>query len=122
MKNFPSFNPPPSLPVISRTITIYKLWHEFLLNFPKGSRYSLGIKIDNLIIETVELILTASRLPKNQKLPYLQKANSKLDLLKFFLQLAWEIKSLDDRKYIILSEHLNEIGRMLGGWQRQLSN
>ncbi|MBU1178752.1 four helix bundle protein, partial [Patescibacteria group bacterium] len=54
-----------------------------------------------------ESIFIASRLNKEQKLPFLQKANSKLDLLKFFLQISWEIKFLDNKKYIILSEHLN---------------
>lgn len=32
----------------------------------------------------------------------------------------WETKSIDDKKYISLSEHLNEIGKMLGGWIGQL--
>ena len=73
-------------------------------------------------MEIIEYIFIASHLPKNQKLPYLQKASAKLDLLKFFLQISWEIKSLDNKKYIILFEHLDEIGRMLGGWQRQLLN
>ena len=45
---------------------------------------------------------------------------SKLDLLKFFTQISWEMKSLDNKKYVTLSELLNEIGRMLGGWNRQL--
>lgn len=40
-------------------------------------------------------------------------------MLKFFLRVAWEIKSLDNKKYIIISEHLEEIGKMLGGWQKQ---
>jgi hypothetical protein len=79
----------------------------------------LGIKIDTLFIETTELIFTASRLARDQKLPFLQKASAKLDMLKFFLQISWEIKSLDNKKYIILSEHLDEIGKMLGGWQKQ---
>lgn len=89
---------------------------------PKTARYSLGIKIDNLFIETTELIFIASRLNKEKKLPYLEKASGKLDLLKFFLQIAWEIKSLDNKKYIILSEHLNEIGKMLGGWKKGLES
>jgi hypothetical protein len=76
----------------------------------------LGIKIDRLFIETTEYIFVASRMAKDQKLPYLQKASAKLDMLKFFLQISWEIKSLDSKKYIILSEHLDEIGKMLGGW------
>jgi hypothetical protein len=79
----------------------------------------LGIKIDRLFIETTEYIFIASRMSKDQKLPYLQKASSKLDMLKFFLQISWEIKSIDSKKYIILSEHLDEIGKMLGGWQKQ---
>ena len=54
-------------------------------------------------------------------MPYVQKAIAKLDLIKFFLQITWEIKALDNKKYIILSEKLNEIGKMLGGWYRQLS-
>lgn len=72
-----------------------------------------------MFIETTEYIFIASRLAREQKLPFLQKASAKLDLLKFFLQIAWEIKSLDNKKYIALSECLNEIGKMLGGWQKQ---
>ena len=113
--------PPPraNLSIIQKLIAFYKLWHKFLPHIPKTSRYTLGIKIDRLIIETTEFIFIASRSDREQKSPFLQKAANKLDVLKFFLQIAWEIKSLDNKKYIILSEHLNEIGRMLGGWSRQ---
>jgi len=46
--------------------------------------------------------------------------NPDIDVLKFFLQVAWEIKALDNKKFIELSEKLIEIGRMLGGWNKQL--
>ena len=88
--------------------------------FPKPVRHTLGGKIDSLFIEIVELVLTASRLSKNQKLPLVDRASIKLDALKFFLEIAWEIKLLDNRKYIFLSEKLDEIGRMLGGWLKNL--
>jgi len=65
-------------------------------------------------------LLNASHASKNNKLIHLNIANQKLDLCKFFLQLAWEIKILNDKKYISLSEPLQDIGRMLGGWIRQL--
>lgn len=32
----------------------------------------------------------------------------------------WETKSLDDKKYIYLSTKLEEIGKMLGGWNGQI--
>jgi len=34
--------------------------------------------------------------------------------------LLWETKSLRDKKYIALSTKLDEVGKMLGGWQGQL--
>jgi len=33
----------------------------------------------------------------------------------------WETKSVDNKKYIELSTRLNEIGKMTGGWNGQLS-
>ena len=34
--------------------------------------------------------------------------------------ILWETKSLDNKKYIVLSEKIQEIGRMLGGWHGQV--
>ena len=113
--------PPPvrtNLPIIQKLVEIYKLWDEFKNHFPKKSRYTLGAKIDTLFIDIIELLFVASYLGKEQKLPYLQKAGGKLDLLKFFLQIAWELKMIDNDRYITLSKQLDEIGRMIGGWIR----
>lgn len=122
--NFHTSNPPPDgiLPILQKLVAAYKLWQSYLPHFPKTSRYTLGEKIDSLFIETVENIVIASYLSKQEKLPYLKQALLKLDVLKFFLQVAWEIKALDTKKYIILSEHLNEVGKMLGGWRKGLEN
>lgn len=70
-------------------------------------------------MEVVELLYLASYLNKEQKLPYLQKAIPRLDLLKFFLQVAWELEELENKRYIALSEYIDEVGRMLGGWVRK---
>jgi len=105
-----------SLSLTQKLISVYKLWHEFFPHFPKDSRYTPGNRIDSLFLETVEFIVGGSYLDRIEKLIYLKRASSKLDLLKFFLQVAWEIKSLDNRRYISISEKLDEAGRMLGGW------
>ena len=111
-----------NLSILERLISVYKLWHEFVQHFPKKFKYTLGNKIDFLFIETLDFIFTASHIARDQKLPIIQKASTKLDLLKFFLQISWELKALDNRHYILLSEPLNEIGRMMGGWIRQVEN
>lgn len=118
--NFHNQNSNLDLPIIHKLIGGYKLWQEFLPNFPKTSRYSLGAKIDSLFIEMLELIFIACYTKRGQKLSHIENAIIKLDLLKFFLRISWEIKALDNKKYTVLSEQLDEIGRMIGGWAKQL--
>jgi hypothetical protein len=119
--------PPPNaifsannLPVLQKTSDAYKLWQNILTTFPKVLKYSLGQKIDSGLIDAIELILTAGFAAKNHKLAIVQKASIKLDAVKFFLQIAWELKALDNKKFAAISVPLVEIGKMLGGWQKQL--
>ncbi|MEK9158228.1 MAG: four helix bundle protein [Patescibacteria group bacterium] len=100
-------------------IVAYKLWHGYWIRFPKHTKFSLGSKIDSLFLETAEQLFIASHKTKEQKIYYLEKASERFDLLKFILQISWEIGSIDIKKYIALSEKLSEIGKMLGGWQKQ---
>ena len=103
---------------MQKIVSIYKLWNEFKDHFPKKSRLTLGLKIDECFLAILEALFTASYLNKQEKLTYLKRASIKLDLLKSFLQISWEIKNLDNKKYAMLSLPLNEIGKMLGGWIR----
>ena len=106
--------------ILQHLVAAYKLWHEIKIHIQKSSKYTLGEKIDNLFIETLELMFVAQYLPKGQKLPALQKGNTKFDTLKFFLMILWETGDLGRKQYGLLSERLNEIGKMLGGWLRKL--
>ena len=120
-----SSNPPPAnqfgLSIIQKLVGAYKLWHEFVPDLPKNSRYTLGQKIDFLFLDVIENTIKAGYSGKIEKEIFLKRGSVKLDLLKFFLQLSWQIKSLEDKKYIRLSEKLDEIGRMLGGWIKYLN-
>ncbi|OGZ30502.1 MAG: hypothetical protein A2931_00250 [Candidatus Niyogibacteria bacterium RIFCSPLOWO2_01_FULL_45_48] len=109
------------MPIVERFIAVYKLWDEFRDDFPKKTRYTLGEKIDEYFIQIIELLFIASYLVKQEKIPYLRRASVKLDSLKLFLRISWELKVLDNKKFILLSEHLDEMGKMLGGWERQLT-
>lgn len=60
--------------------------------------------------------------PRTEKMPHLKKAVTKLDCLKIFLNVAWEIKVLDDKRYIALSDTLTEPGKMIGGWHKELQS
>ena len=89
---------------------------------PRLSRYTLGVKIDELFINILELALTAQYTKREEKLIFLQQLNRKFDTLKFFITLLWEAKGLDATQYGQLSQNLTTVGKMLGKWLQLFKN
>jgi hypothetical protein len=99
---------------------VYIIWYEYYQIIPKNHRHTLGQKIDSLFVEIIEGISIASFLNKTEKIPWINFSIRKLDTLKILLMILWETKSLESKKYILLSTKLDDIGKMLGGWNRQI--
>lgn len=115
--------PPPArhlLPLLEKVKGAYLLWYSYYQILPKLHRHSLGQRIDDLFIETIEMIAAASFLSKEEKFPYVRTAVRKVDTINVLMMVLWETKSLDNKKYAALSEKLIEVGKMLGGWSGQL--
>ena len=108
------------LPLLQKTKDAYLLWYSYYQTLPKTHRHSLGQRVDTLFVEIIEALATASFLAREEKQPYVRLAIRKVDTLKIFLMILWETKSLDNTKYIALSLKVDELGRMLGGWNGQL--
>jgi len=87
-------------------------------HFPKIGRYTLGVKVDDLFIDCLSHALRARYSNGDVKYQYIDKLVISFDSLKFFLQVLWDLKILDNSKYSYLSQHLAEIGKMIGGWQK----
>ena len=68
----------------------------------------------------MEITFASVYLVVDQKILMLSRTISKLDKLKFFLQLSWESKLIKTDKYADISTNLEEIGRQLGGWRNGL--
>jgi hypothetical protein len=108
------------VPILQELKEIYKLWHGAYLHVPRLSRYSIGAKIDTLFIELIELALEASYSKQEQKLTLLEQMSKKLDTLKYFLTVLWEMKGIEHNRYGHIATKLSTIGRMLGGWIKGL--
>lgn len=116
------YHPPqrllPVLQILKRT---YLFWFECYEKLPKTTKYSIGQRVDTLFVETIEMIFTAAFLKPEEKLPYVKVAIRKCDAIKFFLLIIFETNTMEQNKFIALSEPLAEVGRMLGGWHGQLT-
>lgn len=104
------------LPVLHKLKAAYLDWFASYSTLAKIHRFTIGRRIDDLLIECVELVSAAGFAKNLEKIPDIRLAIRKLDTTKLLLLILWETKSLDDRKYTALSVRLEEIGQNLGGW------
>ena len=114
--------PPPNhfnVPILHKITGLYKLFHKCLILFPKHEKYTLGQKIENTILETLELILLAAYSSIYKK-EILRKANNKIDFLKYLIRIAHEINLIKLKHYVMLEQIIIEIGKMLGGWRKSV--
>jgi len=98
MDNLHNITKPIEIPLVTKSIELYKIFYQYLELFPKKDKYALGAKCEKYLLETLELFLAAGGAPLLDK----------------------KLKMLDIKKYIELQKYLQEIGRMLGGWQKSL--
>lgn len=113
---------PKLIPVVLKLKDAYGLWQHYLTHFPKANRFTLGSKIDEVFLHAIEYCFLASYSAHAEKIILVSRCIARVDLLKLLLQLAWEMQAVDTNKYVHLSEYLAEVGRMLGGWRKQLQN
>ena len=116
----PKATPPRTLPVLTQLKSVYILWSVPYAKLPKTAKYSLGLKIDSLFIDAIEAISIAAFLGRTEKLPQVRRAVARVDTLKVFLQLLWDMKLIDTKHYAEITEKLAGVGKMLGGWYGQL--
>ncbi|MBI5004168.1 four helix bundle protein [Candidatus Kaiserbacteria bacterium] len=105
-------------PIFKKTYDLYKTFYGYRADISRQDRYTIWQKCESLILEILEAVLLAGHIGKAEKLPVLENASSRLNLLRVFIRLMSDVKAIDNKKYVILQSDIDEIGRMLGGWIR----
>ena len=108
------------IPLVHKAYDLYKSLHELQAAIPKMERYTLWQRAENRALDILEGLLCVGYLPQDKRATQLIQVSSDVDVLRMFLRLAYDIKSINQKKYITLQAVLDEIGRMLGGWMKSL--
>lgn len=108
------------LTVFQKTYDLYVLLHTLIKKFPKHDQYTLGEQCKNTTLLMLESIIMAGNAKREWKIPPLDTALTKLELLKIFLRLACETACISQKQYTDTQTRLQEIGRMLGGWKKSI--
>lgn len=106
------------IPIIQKANDLYKVFHEYRKLVSKNDRHTIFERVDNTIVETISCFLQAGYVQPIDRARVLEKASLNLNLIRFFIRLMKEIRSIDNKKYVELQTIIDEIGRMLGGWIR----
>lgn len=102
------------IPVVQRSYDLCADLYDYVNRFPRSQRTLLGRVILDEALRMLALLTVANR--RHKKGESLAEASGRLDSLRITLRLSMRLGFLSHGGYERLSEVVDEIGRMLGGW------
>jgi len=106
---------------LQKCTDLYEQITDFTNKFPKPLRYTLGQKIDNLLLHTIQNIIQAEIDYSIKKDAALNSALINTETLKILIRLAVNKKILKETVYFSFASNLIEIQKMLNGWRKSLA-
>lgn len=98
------------------------MWLAIVPHMPKGSRYTIGTRIEERFLDLLEETYIAYFTAKDSKSAKLAECILILDTLKFLISVAWEGKLVSNKQFEDIGLKLDEVGKMFGGWRKSLDN
>ena len=99
----------------------YSAWRydiEYLIDlcgkYPKNVRFTLCDRIINISLDVLEAIIEA--IYAKQKTDILRHANLYIEKIRALLQISVNKHYISLQQYEHISRHINDAGKMLGGW------
>lgn len=108
------------VPIIHKSYELYHALHEIQRSVPKIERYTLWQRCENTALQILEDFIRMGYLPQEERPQRLTDVSVLIDMLRIFIRLSYEVKAISQKKYLLLQQKLDEIGRMLGGWLKSI--
>ena len=93
---------------------------QYTSKFPKHQRFVMAKRIEEAALSFHDSLVWASKTP--EKSSPLSEADFHLERLKIYNRLAMRLKLSSFAQYEYLAKALEELGKLLGGWQRSLKS
>ena len=104
------------LKILQKMYDLILYIYPILVQFPKSEKFVMVAEIKKTCFEILKLITRANK--EKQKLEHLRQLDASLELLRTQVRLSVDLKFIPTKKYEVVSKHLAEVGKMLGGWIR----
>jgi len=83
-------------------------------------RFGIYLRIENIVIECLELAIAAALTEKDKKDILVEKLKIQIEISKKLIRLMWESKIITDKKYLLFEQKLQQISKMASGWLKYL--
>ena len=107
------------------TTPLFVKTHDFLVwllqhtqRFPRGLRHSYTNRLEEAAFDFQEAILLANTVRGERRQELLLLADGKLLCLRARLRLATDLRLLGSRQVQFAAQWTDELGRLLGAWQK----
>ncbi len=94
--------------------------YPVLAQFPKAEKFSLAQDIRTCMNQLLELTITEDK--KYTKKTTIENMDIENEKLKHYVRIAMELKFIPFHKYEVWEGYLVEIGKMIGGLMKSVSN
>ena len=105
--------------VITKAYDLLRSSTPLINKLPRSFKFTLGDRLHNHLSDLLELLIEAYYAPKSEKNNILLKVNIKLEILRYFFRLGFDL-GLYSNHFGTIAKQLDEIGRMTGGWIKSL--
>jgi len=106
------------LPIYIKTYEFIKFVYRVVQQFHKEYKYTLGTELQQIIWQILDEIIQTNSLPDSEKRKGIEKISQLFDKFKIRFRFAFEIGLLTDKKFGIAQKEMEEIGKMIDGWQK----
>ena len=103
-------------PVVEKHYKLILWMLPKIANFPKDQRFLLADRIERILLDILEMLIEA--VYSKDRRGILIKINLKLDILRFMMRIAKDMKYISIKAYDFFCQSVLEIGKMVGGWMR----
>lgn len=104
------------LPII-RAFYEFVLWlNPKIAKFPRDHRFTLGERMERCLYDILDNLIRAKY--RRDRKATLEQVNIDLEILRFQIRLAKDLRCLPLKAYGGAAERITDIGRQVGGWIR----
>lgn len=107
--------------IVTKMYDLVKYLIPIINRFPRDYKFTLGDRITQLILDLLEWYVEAYYTgDRKVKFNLLLQNNLKLERLRFLIRLAHDFRLFSNQRFGYISAQVDEVGRMSGGWIKQL--